>query len=30
MPLMLAKLFTGGSIDDAIRWAEGELNGFLR
>jgi len=30
MPLMLAKLFTGGSIDDAIGWAEGELQGFAR
>lgn len=30
MPLMLAKLFTGGSVNDAINWAEGELTGFMR
>ncbi|MEJ0017053.1 MAG: extracellular solute-binding protein [Acetobacteraceae bacterium] len=30
MPLMLAKLFSGTSIPDTIKWAEEQLEGFVR
>jgi ABC-type glycerol-3-phosphate transport system substrate-binding protein len=29
-PTMLAKLFTGQSVDQVINWARGELEGFIR
>jgi len=30
LPTMLAKLLTGSTIEQALAWAEGELEGFLR
>lgn len=30
MPLMLARLFNGQSVSEAIAWAEAELQGFMR
>jgi hypothetical protein len=30
MPLMLARLFNGQSVGEAIAWAEAELQGFMR